>query len=113
MLRKIKKPFLLLIASIFLQSFSLLSIKISTLQTGLLAIVLLVVAFGFIGLRSLCWQYLLKLTELSRIYPYASLVQVLILLYAAVLFHEPITLFNVVGFFIMLSGIFFMSRDRL
>ncbi|MCK5663224.1 MAG: EamA family transporter [Thiotrichaceae bacterium] len=110
MLREINKPFLLLVASIFLQSFSLLSIKISTLQTDLLAFVLLVVAFGFIGLRTVCWQYLLESEDLSRVYPYASLVQVLILLYAAIIFNEPVTLFNIIGLLMMLGGIFYISR---
>ena len=113
MLREIKKSFFLLVASIFLQSFSILSIKISTLQTGLLAFVLLVVAFGFIGLRTIFWQYLLESEDLSRVYPYASFVQVLILLYAAILFKEPVTLFNIIGLIMMLGGIFYMSRKRL
>lgn len=100
----------LLVLSVFLQSFSFLSIKLSTLQTGFFSFLLLVMAFGFIGLRSICWQYLLKLTELSRIYPYASFVQVFILLYAVFLFNEPVTINNVIGLFMMLGGIFFMSR---
>lgn len=110
MLRIIKKPYFFLVASIFLQSFSLLSIKVSTLQTGLLAFVLLVVAFGFIGLRTIFWQFLLESEDLSRVYPYASFVQVLILLYAAILFNEPVTLFNITGLLMMLGGIFYMSR---
>lgn len=110
MLRIIKKPVFFLVASIFLQSFSLLSIKISTLQTGVFAFVLLLVAFGFIGLRTICWQYLLESEDLSRVYPYASFVQVLILLYAAILFNEPVTLLNIVGLIMMLGGIFYMSR---
>lgn len=111
MLRKINKSFYLLTISIFLQSFSLLSIKLSSLQSGYFSLILLIVAFGFIGLRSIFWQHLLKLTELSRVYPYASLVQVLIFLYAVVLFNEPVTLNNVIGLFLMLGGIFFMSRQ--
>lgn len=110
MLKKITNPFFLLSASIFLQSFSLLSIKYSTLQVGYTSLLLLIVAFGFIGLRSVIWQYLLRASELSRIYPFVSLVQVLILLYAAILFQEPITINNVIGLTMMLSGVFFMSR---
>lgn len=110
MLMEIKKSFFLLVASIFLQSFSLLSIKISTMQTGAFAYALLVVAFGFIGLRTIFWQYLLASADLSRVYPYASFVQVLILLYAAILFNEPVTLFNIIGLIMMLGGTFYMSR---
>ena len=81
------------------------------MQSDYLTLVLLIIAFGFIGLRTILWQYLLKLSELSKIYPYASLVQVLILFYAVVLFDEPVTSFNFIGFFMMLSGVYFMSRD--
>jgi len=110
MFKKTNPTFLLLTASILLQSFSLLSVKLSTLQAGYLSMLLLIVAFGFIGLRTLIWQHLLKGAELSNVYPYASLVQILILFYAAIIFHEPITLNNVIGSLIMLAGIFIMSR---
>jgi drug/metabolite transporter (DMT)-like permease len=109
-LKKTNKSLSLLTASIFLQSFSLLCIKLSTLQSGHLSLALLLLAIVFIGLRSTVWQYLLKITELSRIYPYASLVQVLILLYAVILFKEPVTASNIIGLGMMLSGIFYMSR---
>ena len=100
----------LLVVTIFLQSFSFLSIKLSTMQTGFFASALLISAFGFIGLRSVFWQHLLQGTELSKVYPYASLVQVLILLYAVFIFNEPITLNNLIGLGMMLAGIFYMSR---
>lgn len=105
-----KSVLLLLVVSIFLQSFSLLCIKLSTLQGGYLSVVLLVVSFGFIGFRTLVWQNLLRECDLSSVYPYASLVQVLILLYAAIIFHEPVTLNNIIGLNIMLIGVFAMSR---
>ena len=105
-----KKPFYLLTASILLQSFSILSIKLSTLHDDYLAFVLLLAAIGFIALRSIAWQFLLKLKDLSQVYPYASLVQVLILLYAAILFDEPVTTFNIIGLSLMLCGIFYISR---
>ena len=111
-LRHPNNSILLLSLTIFLQSFSLLSIKYSTLNSGLVSIVLLLMAFLFMGLRAILWQYALRLNELSHIYPFASLVQVLILFYAVVLFKEVITMNNVIGFVVMLSGIFFMTRGR-
>ena len=99
----------LLISSIFLQSFSFLSIKFSTLQDGVYVYLLLCLAFFFLGMRSIVWQILLKYNELSRIYPFASLVQVLILVYAVLFFHESVTVNNIKGLFIMLSGVYFMS----
>ena len=103
-------PISLLSITILLQSFSFLSIKYSSMQAGIVSFALLIVAFGFLGMRAIFWQYLLKRTELSNIYPFASLVQVLILLYAVVLFNEEISLNNVIGLIIMLSGTLFLSR---
>ena len=114
-MKNLKQPnnsLILLTFTIFLQSFSLLSIKYSTLNSGLTAIALLLMAFLFMFMRAILWQYTLRLNELSRVYPFASLVQVLILIYAVVLFKEVITINNVIGFLVMLTGIFFMSRDR-
>ena len=56
---------LLLISSIFLQSFSFLSIKFSTIQESFYALILLVVAFFFLVARAIVWQILLKSVELS------------------------------------------------
>lgn len=100
----------LLISSIFLQSFSFLSIKYSTMQAGLTVFILLGIAFIFLGARAIVWQMLLNFVELSKIYPYAALVQVLILLYSVILFHEHVTVYNLVGLILMLSGIYYMSQ---
>lgn len=108
---KSSNPALLLSLTILIQSFSFLSIKYSTLQTGLVSFLLLTGAFGFLCLRAILWQNLLKITDLSKIYPFAALVQVLILLYAVLLFNETITLNNVIGLLIMLTGTFFLSRE--
>ena len=110
-IKTLQNPVLLLVVTIFLQSFSLLSVKYSTLGSGFSSFVLLIVAFGFIGFRALLWQYLLTRVELSRVYPFASLVQVLIFVYAVVLFNEVITTNNIVGLLLMLAGVVFMSRD--
>lgn len=102
--------FLLLISSVFLQSFSFLSIKFSTTQKEFYALILLVLAFIFLGARAIVWQMLLKHIELSKIYPFASLVQVLILIYSVVIFNESVTIHNLIGLSIMLSGIYYMSK---
>ena len=104
------KTVLLLISSIFIQSFSFLSIKFSTMEEGYFAIALLVLSFTFSMVRAVVWQMLLKTIELSKVYPYASLVQILILIYSVILFHENVTINNVIGLLIMLSGIYYMSR---
>lgn len=84
----------------------------STLQDDLLIYLFLCIAFVFMGLRAIVWQFLLKLRELSFVYPFASLVQIIILIYAVVLFKETVTIYNVIGLFIMLGGIFYISRSK-
>jgi drug/metabolite transporter (DMT)-like permease len=102
---------LLLGASILLQSFSFLSIKISTLQEGMVFLVFLMAAFGFMVVRAIVWQSLLRLTDISKVYPYVALVQILILGYAVLLFNEQVTLNNLLGLLLMFTGILFISRD--
>lgn len=104
-----KRTLFLLVASILLQSFSFLSIKFSTLHEGLSLYVLLLMAFIFLGARSFVWQMLLKYNDLSKVYPFASLVQVVILIYSVLFFHEDVSVNNLVGLFLMLSGIYFIA----
>lgn len=102
----------LLVGSIFLQSFSFLSIKYATIYDGFYSTVLLLLAFLLLGIRAIIWQILLRFTELSKVYPYASLVQILILIYSVVLFHETVTLYNIIGLIIILSGIYYISKEN-
>lgn len=108
-LKVLDNTLFLLISSIFLQSFSFLSIKISTTQEDFYIIVFLLLAFFFLGARAIVWQILLKTIELSKVYPYASLVQILILIYSSAFFDESVTIYNIIGLVIMLSGISYMS----
>ena len=105
-----KNTTFLLISSIFLQSFSFLSIKFSTMNEGLTTFLLLALAFVFFGSRVVVWQILLKSLALSKVYPFTSLVQILILIYSAIFFNESITANNIFGVLIMISGVFYMSK---
>ncbi|MFC1695168.1 hypothetical protein ACFL1C_03425 [Pseudomonadota bacterium] len=107
-----KNSMLLLAATIFLQSFSFLSLKVSSLSQGWSSFGFLLAAFGFMGLRALFWQHLLRRAELSHIYPYTSLVQVLIFGYAVLLFGEVVEINNLLGLAFMLSGIYFIARGQ-
>jgi uncharacterized membrane protein len=100
---------LLLVATVFIQSFVFLSVKISTVQTGALTAGFLVLAFGLMGLRALLWQKLLHYADLSLVYPFTSLVQIPILLYAVLLFNESLATGHFFGLILMLTGAFIMS----
>lgn len=102
----------LVVIAIFLQSFSFLSIKYATMHEGFYTAILLVLAFIFIGARAIVWQMILKLIPLSKAYPFSSLVQVLIFLYAVVLFDEQIYFHNILGLFLMLSGLTLIAKSQ-
>lgn len=101
---------LLLAASVFIQSFSFLSLKVSTLVSGLWSGALLLLAFLFLGLRAALWQSLLRRSDLSQVYPFSALVQVLILVYAVVLFNEPVAMNHLAGLALMLGGTVVLAR---
>jgi multidrug transporter EmrE-like cation transporter len=103
---------LLLLTAIFLQSFSFLSIKISTLQEGQKIYLFLILAFIFMGFRAIIWQLLLKRSDLSIVYPFASLVQILILIYAVLFFNENVTVYNIIGLGLMLGGIYYLTTKK-
>ncbi len=79
---------------------------------GYYSTILLIFASLFLVTRAIIWQILLKYIPLSKVYPYTSLVQVLILLYSIVIFNENITVYNLLGLMIMLSGIYYISREK-
>jgi len=106
-----RQSIVLLAATVFIQSLSFLSIKFSTLQTGLWSLILLFAAFSFMGLRAFLWQKLLCRSDLSLVYPFTSLVQVLILLYAVFLFGESIAPGHIIGFGMMLIGTYVMAGE--
>lgn len=106
---KLKSSFYLF-SSIFLRSFSFLVIKYSSMATGIQIYLLLCLAFIFIIARAFTWQKVLQITPLSIAYPFTSLVQVLILIYAAFLFNEQVEFHHILGIVVMLSGLLLISK---
>ncbi len=101
----------LLAISIFLQSFSFLSIKYASIYENY-NLFLLLIAFGFIVFRAYIWQIILKHNELSKVYPFNSLVQVLIFMYAILLFDENINIGSVLGLFLMIYGVILLGKSK-
>lgn len=100
----------LLALSILLQSFSFLCIKYASLQTGLAVLALLALAGFFIVSRAVVWQFVLQSFELSTAYPFTSLGQVLVFIYAVTLFGEHVVLHHLIGIVLMVSGLVIMMR---
>jgi len=100
-----------LAVTIFLQSFSILSIKFSTLYIDYIAVIFLVLAFVFMVARSFLWQIVLRNNSLSTVYPYTSLVQLLVYFYAVIIFDEVVNFNNILGLTTVFIGIFFLSKE--
>ncbi|WP_137012790.1 hypothetical protein [Sulfurimonas crateris] len=107
---QIKRVDFVLIA-ILLQSFSFMTIKYASIYETY-SLILLGVAFAFIVSRAYIWQIVLKHNELSRVYPFNSLVQVLIFVYAVVLFGEVVSFWHVVGLGLMVYGVILLGKSR-
>ena len=100
----------LLAASIVLQALSVVCIKYAAMRQGLATIALLCLAALLLVARAATWQGVLGRIELSRAYPFTSLVQVLIFLSAVFLFGETVGLHHFIGLAIMLAGLVLLSR---
>ena len=99
------------IAAVFLQSLSFLSIKYASTGSSYM--------YFFLGLatvaiffRSVLWQKVLSQNELSSVYPFNALVQLLIFFYAVVLFNESFTWVNIVGLVVMSVGIMMLGKKE-
>jgi multidrug transporter EmrE-like cation transporter len=101
---------ILLMLSILLQSLSVVCIKYASMRSGAATIVLLGLASTSLVARAATWQRVLARLELSRAYPFTSLVQVIILLSAVFLFGEAIAPHHVVGLAVMLIGLIVLTR---
>ncbi len=64
-------------------------------------------AFG----ASICWMAAINKLPLSRAYPFMSVNFVLVVLLAALLFHERIDAYKIVGTFIIVMGVIVLSRS--
>jgi drug/metabolite transporter (DMT)-like permease len=109
----------LLIFSILIQAFGAICTKFAaeygsaTTYFGISTTLLLYgVILGGMGLQVIFWQQSLKYYSLSFAYPFRSIVSFIVLFSAYVLFHESITLFNIIGLAIISCGIFFLVREK-
>jgi len=61
-------------------------------------------------LAAMCWMAAMTKFQLSYAYPYMGLVFALLLLFSAVLFHEPITWPKLVGTALIVIGVVVVSQ---
>jgi len=109
--------FSFIILSILLQSLnaifkkyaatSLNEVTLLAILTNLFYLLALLCLF----LQALVWQQALVHYPLSFAYPFMSLVNFVVLIASAVLFHEGITVANIIGLVFISVGITVLSRE--
>jgi uncharacterized membrane protein len=105
--------YLLLHLTFFLYSLSAVLAKTAAIQ-GLFTYRFFLFAFAeliFLGIYALLWQQALRRFPLVKAFSNKGAVVIWNLLWAAVLFHEQITVFNLIGSLIIMIGIMVVSSD--
>jgi drug/metabolite transporter (DMT)-like permease len=67
---------------------------------------------GALALQALAWTLVLRHRPVSRVYPYNSLVFIVILMAARWLFSETITLNHIIGMTVIAGGVVIMATAR-
>lgn len=68
-------------------------------------------AIGVMGVYAICWQQILKHTELSTAYMFKGTSLVFVMLLAFAIFGENITWMNIVGAIIIVMGIALYAKE--
>jgi multidrug transporter EmrE-like cation transporter len=108
-----------LVLSILIQAFGAICTKYAAETTNSaplfgvpVYLVIYVIILGGMGLQVLVWQYALKFYPLSFAYPFRSLVSFIVLIAAVILFHESVSVMNIVGLSVITIGVFFLAQDE-
>ena len=78
---------------------------------GIMTNTFYILSLGFLVLQAIVWQQALIHFPLSVAYPFMSLVNFVILFASAILFHEGITLANIMGLVLISVGIAVLSYE--
>lgn len=68
-------------------------------------------AIGVMGAYAICWQQILKRVELSTAYMFKGTSLIFIMLFAFALFGEQITIMNIVGAAVIITGIILFAKE--
>lgn len=68
-------------------------------------------AVGVMGVYAICWQQILKRVELSTAYMFKGTSLIFVMLFAFALFGEPITIMNIVGAAVIITGITLFAKE--
>lgn len=73
---------------------------------------LLLVGIGIFIVSTLLWLLALAKADLSFAYPFLSLTYMAVLVGGALLFHEQVTLMRVLGFAVIVTGVWIVARSE-
>lgn len=73
---------------------------------------LLIVGIAIFGISTLLWLFALAKADLSFAYPFLSLTYLAVLLGGAFLFGDKVTLPRVVGFAVIIAGVWIVARSE-
>lgn len=73
---------------------------------------LLIVGLGIFFLSTVFWLLALTKADLSFVYPFLSLTYIAVLVGGALLFHEQVTVPRIVGFIVIIVGVFIVARSE-
>jgi len=106
------QTWILIFCAIILQSLSFLSIKFASDSPIQFSIWLIALGFLFMLIRAIVWQIILKHNQLSKVYPFNALVQVVILIFSATIYHEDVTVYNLLGLMLMVFGVVLLGKSK-
>jgi drug/metabolite transporter (DMT)-like permease len=108
--------YFLIIINITLQVASFIFVKFAAVNArsyiGIFLNIYYLSAISFLIIRAVVWQLILKNRDISLVYPLNSVVPVLILFSGVVFFHEAVSINNIIGTFILMSGILLIVNDQ-
>jgi len=73
---------------------------------------LLIVGIAIFGISTLLWLFALAKADLSFAYPFLSLTYLAVLIGGAFLFGDKVTLPRVIGFAVIIAGVFIVARSE-
>ncbi len=73
---------------------------------------LLIVGIAIFGVSTLLWLFALAKADLSFAYPFLSLTYLAVLIGGAFLFGDKVTLPRVLGFAVIIAGVFIVARSE-
>lgn len=106
---------LLICLNIFLQiaAFCLMKLSWMYAQHSIIRIInyVTMLAFSASFLRAFIWQHILKVNDLVSSYLPNAIVPSLLLVSGCFIFHEKVTIYNIIGSLIILSGLVMLFKS--